>query len=293
MKKSILLAAALMAAVLTTKAQDISFGFDAGAEVVTSYLWRGMNCGGLSFQPTATVGFDAADEKIKFRVGAWANLGASDWKFRFNAEQLFGGEGNPNTHFIPELDVIGSISVYGLWIGFTHYYYFGGTPYFAGLEDDGGSQTEISCGFDLAEVVPNVGLYFNWNTMIAGNDCYYAMEQTELGEEEVAHRAWSSYIEVGYRQPLPLEMSLSVAVGMTPWRSLYTNYQGGFAVNNISLRYGKVFELADFCSLELFALGSLNTYGLNKDNVFVWEAGDLKLGIAQRLNGCIGVGVWF
>lgn len=297
MKKFFFLAVFMTAGIMSVQAQDIKFGYDAGAEVVSSYIWRGQYNGGLSFQPTGAVGFDALDEKIQFRVGAWASLGASDWKFRFNFQpdplHPINPEINPNTYFIPELDVFGTFSAYGVWVGFTHYYYFGGTPYFAGLEDDGGSQTEVSVGFNLGDVVPGIGLYFNWNTMIAGNDAYYVEEQTMTGGiEEVAHRAYSTYFEVGYNQELPYGMCIGAAVGMSPWRSLYTDYQEGFAVNNIQLRFGKTWELGEICSLELYALGTLNTFGLNKDNIFIWEAGDLKL-YKQRLNGCIGLGVWF
>ena len=39
-------------------------------------------------------------------------------------------------------------------------------------------------------------------------------------------------------------------------------------------------------------MGSINTDKINKTNIFVWEAGDDKLYL-QKLNGCIGLGVWF
>jgi hypothetical protein len=297
MKRFLLCVVALTATILSAKAQNISFAYDAGAEVVSSYIWRGQYNGGLSFQPTASVGFDALDENIKFRAGAWGSLGASDWKFRFNFQpdpmNPIDVDVNPNTYFIPEVDLFATISAYGFWAGVTHYYYFGGTPFFAGLEDDGGSQTEVSFGFNLGDVVEKIGLYVNWNTMVAGNDAYYTEETGETGVvEEVAHRAWSTYFEVGYNQPLPFGMTIGAAVGMSPWRSLYTDYQEGFAVNNIQLRLSKTWELGDLCELELYGLGTLNTYGLTKENLLIWEAGDLKL-YKQRLNGCIGLGVWF
>ena len=288
MKKIFTLVAAMMAAVLSVQANDIEFGYDAGAEIVSAYIWRGQYNGGLSFQPTAAIGFDALDEKIKFRVGAWASLGASDWKFRFNYQDPLHPEVNGNTYFVPELDLTATFSVFGFWVGATHYYYWGGTPFWAGLEDAGGSQTEVSAGFNLGDIVDGIGLYFNWNTMIAGADARY--EDTPTGE--VAKRAYSSYFEVGYDQALPFDMTIGVAVGMTPWASLYTDYEGGFAVNNIQLRFGKTWEFNDHFSMELYGLGTLNTHGLTKENVFINEAGDLKL-YQQRLNGCIGLGFWF
>ncbi len=273
---------AVMASIVVAQAK-ISLAYEAGAEVVSSYLWRGQYNGGLSFQPTASVGFDAQDEKIQFRVGAWASMGASDWKF---AKGLAENEnGNPNTYFIPELDIMGSIQLWGATFGFTHYYYFGRTPFFSGLEDDGGSQTEIQVGFNFGEV-SKANLYFNWYTMIAGNDVRY----DDNGD---AHRAFSSYIEVGYDFDLPFNITLGIQIGMTPWKSLYTDYEGGFAVNNLQARLGKTWSVGnEVCEIELFALGCLNTYDINKNNVFINAAGDDKLYL-QKLNGTIGLGFWF
>lgn len=277
MKKFVLCMAVAFAAL--PMMADISFGYDAGAEVVSSYIWRGQYNGGLSFQPNATVGFDAMDEKISFRIGAWGSLGASDWKFV-----------KDETYFIPEVDLLATVNLYGLNLGVTHYYYFGGTPFFSGLEDEGGSQTEVSAGIDLGVLTP-INLYFNWYTMVAGNDVYY---DGFLGMQ--AHRAWSSYMELGYKQELPLGFSLDLQLGATPWRSLYTDYDdgwngNGFAITNIAARLGKEFEL-EFCTLDLFVSGSINPYNLNKENCFIWEAGDAKL-YKQKLNGTIGLGIWF
>lgn len=265
-----------MATVGMAKAELIEFAYEAGAEVVSSYLWRGQYNGGLSFQPTASIGFNAIDEHIQFRVGAWGTVGASDWKFRFNqpAEE-------DNTFFVPEVDIFANVSVFGLTAGFTHYYYFGGTPFFSGLEEDGGSQTEVQIGYNLGDLTP-VGLYFNWYTMVAGNDF----------DPNKSRRAYSSYIEIGYDLELPFDISLGLQVGMTPWTSLYTDYEGGFAVNNIQARLGKTWDL-DVCEIELYGLGSINTYGINKSNCFINETGEYKMYGQQKLNGSIGLGFWF
>jgi len=57
------------------------------------------------------------------------------------------------------------------------------------------------------------------------------------------------------------------------------------------LRLEKSFDL-DVCSLSLFAQGSLNPDGVNKENAYIKGSGDEKL-YNQKLNGVIGVGVWF
>ena len=69
MKKIFSILAATMMAV-TVMAQEeeaskpVSFAYEAGAEIVSAYIWRGQYNGSLSFQPTASVGFDALDEAI-------------------------------------------------------------------------------------------------------------------------------------------------------------------------------------------------------------------------------------
>ena len=283
MKKIFTLVAILAAAVSVAKAET-AFAYEAGAEVVSAYLWRGQYNGGLSFQPTASIGFDAKDELVQFRIGAWGTVGASDWKFRSGMPNPDSEGNNPNTYFVPEVDLFASLQLWGLTIGATHYYFFGGTPFFSGLEDDGGSWTEVQLGYNFGSLT-KAGLYFNWYTIVAGNDAWY-------DSSDVAHRAWSSYIELGYDFELPKEWTLGVQVGMTPWKSLYTDYEGTFAVNNVSLRMGKTWDL-DVVELNLFAQGSVNTYDINKKNCFVWEAGDYKIGTAQKLNGTIGLGIWF
>ena len=77
MKKVLVLTAALMAVVMSAKA-EVEFAYEAGAEIVSSYIWRGMYNGGLSFQPEGLVGFNALDEAIhagsgfhRFAHGLW------------------------------------------------------------------------------------------------------------------------------------------------------------------------------------------------------------------------------
>ena len=285
-KKVLVMVAAMMAAVSSAKAQLFEFTYDAGFEAVSSYIWRGMYNGGLSFQPDLEIGFNALNEGIQFRFGTWATVGASDWKFRFGQPTYTdpdGNEINPNTRFMPEIDVFGNLILFGAKIGFTHYYYFGGTPYFSGLEESNGSQTEIQVGYNFDHFFGQ-GAYINWYTMVAGADANY-------DENDEAHRAWSSYIELGYDYTFDnIGLTLGAQLGMSPWESpVYGNSK--FAVTNISLKINKEWEF-DHVTLDLFGQASLNPDGIDKDNVFVNAAGDEKLCV-QRLNGTVGLGVWF
>lgn len=291
MKKVLVLVAAVMAVVLSAKA-EVEFAYDAGAEIVSAYIWRGQYNGGLSFQPDVEIGFDG--EHTALRIGAWANLGSSDWMFRKDQ-----GDGTGFTRFMPEVDIVGSFFVYGLTVGFNHYYYCDGTNFFnwksvADIDAQGGSSTtEVWAGYNFSHVFGNkAGAYFNWYTTVAGADILY---EESTGEPR---RAWSSYMEVGYDFTFEnAGITIGAQVGMSPWKSdLYGNEK--FAVTNVSLKFDKEWEL-DKCSINLFAQGSLNPNGMVTDpndpsyNVVLWKAaGDDKL-YTQRLNGVIGLGFWF
>ena len=64
-----------------------------------------------------------------------------------------------------------------------------------------------------------------------------------------------------------------------------------FAVTNISLKINEEWEL-NHVTLDLFAQATLNPDGINKENVFIKGSGDEKL-YNQKLNGVIGLGIWF
>ena len=98
-----------MAVVMSAKA-EVEFAYDAGAELVSAYIWRGQYNGGLSFQPDVELGFNAADEAVEFRAGVWANLGASDWKFKKNG-LVIPDVYDPNTRFMPEVDFMARVSL--------------------------------------------------------------------------------------------------------------------------------------------------------------------------------------
>lgn len=285
MKKRSLIMLALVAMCICPKLQAVEFAYEAGAEIVSSYMWRGQYNGGLSFQPDLEVGYDG--DLTSLRVGAWGNIGASDWKFQKGLPE--NENGNPNTYFVPEIDVMLNFSISGLTIGATHYYYFGGSPFFNWGKFDpiegsaGTSQTEVSLTYDFSQNIDFLHLSLNWNTMVAGDDL---IEQ----EDGTLKRAFSSYFEARYDQPLPFDLTLSAAVGFSPWASdVYGN--GKFAFTNLFLKLNKEWEF-DICTIDLFAQGSLNPDRVNRLNAFVSAAGDDKIGV-QKLNGCIGLGVWF
>ena len=272
MKRFITMFVAAMAAVVMAKA-EVEFAYEAGADIVSSYIWRGQYNGGLSLQPEGLVGFDAKDGALSFRAGVWASIGASDWKFKKDQN-----DGTGYTMFMPEVDFIASFTAYGASIGFNEYYYC----------DDWSTHTsEIWAGYSFDHAF-GVGAYINWYTIIAGDD---VIPTPTLLDPFAERRAWSSYIELGYDYTFEdLGLTLGAQIGLSPWESpLYGNEK--FACTNISLKINKEWEF-DVVTLDLYAQGSLNPDGIDKTNVFIPEAGEDKL-YCQKLNGTIGLGIWF
>ena len=279
MKKIFTFVAAVMAVICSAKA-EVEFAYEAGAELVSAYIWRGMYNGGLSLQPEGLVGFNALDEALEFRAGVWASVGASDWKFKTNGTDL---PGDCNTYFMPEIDFIASVSAYGASVGFNEYYY---------CDDFSTHQSEIWAGYNFGHFFgEKAGAYINWYTTIAGADEVIETDLAKIAQGKLTRQAFSTYIELGYDYTFEdFGLTLGAQVGLSPWESpLYGNDK--FACVNISAKIDKEFDLG-VCTLNVFATGSINPDGIDKDNVFINAAGDDKL-YNQKLNGAIGIGVWF
>lgn len=281
MKKFTLLCAAMVAAVMTAKA-EVEFAYDAGAEIVSAYIWRGQYNGGLSFQPDAEVGFNAMDDAIEFRAGVWANIGASDWGFRKNLPYV--EDYNPNTYFVPEVDFMAHVTAYGASLGYNAYYYC----------NDGSDHTsELWFGYNFSHFFgEKAGAYINWYTTVGGGgDLKPETDLKQIAKGQLERQAFSTYIELGYDYTFEnIGLTLGAQIGLSPWESpIYGNDK--FACTNLSLKVNKEWEF-EHVTLDVFALGSLNPDGVNNDNAFVKASGDDKIGV-QKLNGTIGVGIWF
>ena len=231
--------------------KEIGLSFEVGADVVSSYLWRGKNLGGISIQPSATIAWKG------LYVSGWANIGADNWTFE---------------DINPELDITIGYDNYGMKVDLTHFYYFNNEAYFPKggfkpLPDDleSSSTMEAHIGFHLGDLVEKIPLRLDWYTTIFGNDYFI----NDMGE---AQRAWSTYIEVGYDFSLPLGLVLGASVGITPWLGYYSDYKEVWknaqtvAINNINLRLEREFNLK---SLRIGVWGEmmLNCYGLDKTNL--------------------------
>ena len=250
------------------------FSWSASALVTSNYIWRGLYVGGPSVQLDATVSYAGVFANV------WWNIGASDWTFR---------------SLNPEVDVAIGFSRWGLSVYYLHCFYFdryadGGMSRFFDFRNNtqGGTTGEW-------RVIYNRPVYTNkrgWTTSVNGlcavrtfsRDGYYV----EVNGEEVWKRAYSTYIEVGVDQTFDHNWSLAARVGITPAKSLYTGFQGNFAVTLVGLKLTKSWAL-DYGRLNAFANVMLQPWQVNKDNLImpIDKAGGQKLNLAVGLQWSI------
>ena len=257
--------------------KDSGFTYEVGADIVTAYLWRGQNLGGLSIQPSVTLGWKG------LYLGTWANIGVDNWKFQ---------------KLNPELDITIGYDNYGVQLDLTHLYYFYGDQYFKGLGDannEGATTMELHAGINIGEWVEKVPLSIDWYTTVLGYDPILDADGNPvLNENGNAKRAYSTYIQVGYDIHLPLDIILGVKVGFTPWKGMYSDYEAVWTngqtvgITNLQLRAEREFELKGIC-LNVWGEAMFNCYGVNKDNI-IKTFGEAS---SQKLNACLGVGIYF
>lgn len=158
--------------------------FTVGADLVSSYVWRGTRVAGASFQPSLGISYKGLS------LSCWAS---SDFK-----------------NFINEFDWCLFYGVGGFSVGITDYfgpYVDEATPkYFA----DKSHILEGTVGFDFGAVCKKFAMSVVWNTN-------FLNDEDALGSEN-----FSTYIELGY--PVDLKpVSLEFALGFTPWEGMYSD----------------------------------------------------------------------
>ncbi len=154
-KRHFIIAFALLIGFFNLNAQEeeASSSFDAGADIVSNYIWRGSKFGtGPAVQPY--VEFSAGN----FAVGSWGSFGITD-------------------NESPEADLYLSYGFdFGLSIGITDYY-FPGSDYFDYSTESGSHGFEVNLGYEVG------GLSLGANYMLneapgagtAGGDMYFEL----------------------------------------------------------------------------------------------------------------------
>ena len=238
--------------------KDSLFDWSASATLTSNYIWRGLNCGGLSLQADATVSYAGVFANM------WWNIGATNWAF---------------SGFNPEVDLTIGYSRWGLTVLYIHMFYFDtysdGTPSrFFDFRNHlkGGTTGEWRLSYRVSDRIP-LSCLVALRTF--GRDGYYDEATQAL------RRAYSTYIELGYDFDLGENWMLAARVGMTPAKSLYTGYQGDFAVTLVGMKLTKSWSLA-YGTMSAFAHVMLQPWQVNKNNLIlpITQAGGQKLNLA-------------
>ena len=215
MKKIVLLALGLVA-VATTHAQDEKAKVETtiAADFVNQYIWRGLDCGNVSIQPTLGIGYKGLS------LSAWGNVGVSK-------------------DDVKEFDLTLGYTTGGFNIGITDYWFSVGgddpdNRYFKYNAHSTNHVFEANIGYDFGV------LSLQWFTNFAGNDGYNKNDK----------RAYSSYAQVDVPFKL-VTCDWTATAGVVPY---YSTYYGttGFAVTNLSLRADKDIKITDSFSIPVF-----------------------------------------
>lgn len=251
---SILLLLPVVAEAETKK--DSLFDWSASATLTSNYIWRGLYCAGPSLQADATVSYAGLFANM------WWNVGVTDWTF---------------SKFNPEVDFTIGYSRWGLTVLYLHMFYFDtysdGTPSrFFDFRNHlkGGTTGEWRVSYRVSDRIPLSCLV---SVRTFGRDGY------EVNGE--LRRAYSTYIELGYDFDLRENWMLAARVGMTPAKSLYTGFQGDFAVMLTGVKLTKSWDLT--CgTMSAFAHVMLQPWQVNKNNLIlpISEARGQKLSLA-------------
>jgi len=155
-KRYFIIALALFTGTVMVTAQDeSSTSFDAGADIVSNYIWRGTKFGtGPAVQPY--VEFSAGN----FAIGSWGSFGVTD-------------------NEAAEADLYLSYGFdFGLSLGLTDYYY-PGTPYtdYSSTDSTGSHGFEINLGYEIGSFSIGANYMLNQAGLAgtAGGDMYFEL----------------------------------------------------------------------------------------------------------------------
>ena len=208
----------LCGATMAVEAQEISTTI--GSDLVSSYIWRGQDLGGVSLQPTLGLEYKGIS------LSAWGSVGLAD------------------PADTKEFDITLGYTIGGLNIGITDYWFNAGLDpqdrYFKYDAHGTNHVFEANIGYDFGVVSAQ------WYTNISGND----------GVNKDGKRAYSSYFEVA----APFKLATcdwTATIGAVPYA---TDFYGtnGFAVTNLAVRASKDIKVTDSFSIPIFGEVSAN-----------------------------------
>ncbi|OAV66590.1 hypothetical protein Barb4_02833 [Bacteroidales bacterium Barb4] len=219
--RTLLCAAAMMIAAAPAIAQDgKKFEVTPSADLVSSYVWRGVYTAGASFQPGVTLSYAGLS------LGAW---GSTDF--------LDGGTN--------EFDIALGYSFGNVSLGVTDYWWRGRDAFYT---DKGSHLYEATIGYGIGN------LSLQWNTFFAGDDDKEVLER-DANENPLKYgdNQFSTYVEASYAFDVQ-GVTLTPTVGISPWTGIYHGAdKTGFGFSQLSLTASKSLKITDSFSLPVFA----------------------------------------
>lgn len=208
--------------------QHQSVAITTKADMVSSYVWRGMYESGLSVQPT--LGAVAG----KFSVTAWGNVNLSRDGYK-------------------ETDFTLAYTIKNTTLSLTDYWWGGECGIYNDRKE--GRNKYFHFNNHSTDHILEVGLSYllpfrkcpinlSWYTMFWGHD-------KKLNCNNVSVNAYSSYAEIS--SPLEVQnTTLLFALGFSPFESPANYKNAGFAVTNISIKASRNIRISDKYSLPIF-----------------------------------------
>ena len=221
--------ALLLFGAATAKAQD-TVETTIGTDIVSSYVWRGLELGDVSIQPTLGISYKGLS------LSAWGSTGLS------------------NPADTREFDLTLAYTLGGFNIGVTDYWFNAGLDplnrYFAYAANCTNHVFEANVGYDFGFAS------LQWYTNFAGND----------GLTPAGKRAYSSYVEINV--PFVLGgVDWTATAGAVPFATDFYGVEG-FGVVNVALTASKDIRITDSFSIPVFAQVAANPY--SRDAFFVF-----------------------
>ena len=208
------------------------FWWDAGANVASVYLWRGYdqaytgNAFDPAFQPSVTLGLGAFYVDLWYNISSMSLYQELDMTFGFDYKNL-------------------SVTIYDVWCA------VGKAFWQNNFLDDQNHSLTATIDYTLFD-----RLRLHWGTTFMHSaDWLY----NEDGSKK--RRAFSSYFEIGYTQPVKDLFDIEIVAGASPWTGPFwcagprrmiegggyeldfDNLPQGFNVTNLSLTLKREFEV--------------------------------------------------
>ena len=211
-KRTVLSATALLMSFSVFAQEEKKFEIAPAADLVSSYVWRGMYQTGPAIQPCLSMSYAGLS------LTTWGSTDFSSSSDETKAK---------------EFDLTLGYGIGGFSIAVTDYWWSGEGARYGRYSTD--HYFEGTIGYNFGEKFP---LSLTWSTMFAGGD-----KTPENGD-----RYYSSYFEAAYDVNV-WGISFQPAVGISPYKSQYSD---GFGLNSISLKASKEIKLSESFSLPVF-----------------------------------------